>query len=96
MVTIAIFYAGYAFGLVFIVCELCQRGSRLFIEINSFVEQLNWYLFPKNIQQMMLTISIMTVQPVDIECYGSIVCNRDTFKRVSSVRLCYITYPSIK
>lgn len=83
VVSVVFFYVGYAFGLVFTVCELCQRISKSFLKINAIVDQLNWYLFPKNVQKMMLIISIMVQQSVDVECFGSIACNRDTFKRVS-------------
>lgn len=85
--TIALVYAGYAFGLVFVVCELCQRASYFFIEINSSIDILDWYLFPINVQKIMPTLLIMAQQPVEIECFGSIVCDRDTFKRVSSIAL---------
>lgn len=77
-------YASYAFGLVFICCELGQRVSGSFTEINSAVDHLNWYLFPMTVQRIMPIIINNAQQPIEIECFGSVRCNRKSFKEVRS------------
>ena len=73
----------YAFGAVFVICEVEQLQSNHFEEFIDIIEQFKWYLFPMEIKRILPTIIINTQQPVSTECFGSIACNRDTFKRVS-------------
>lgn len=78
-----IFYASFAFGYVFITCELFQRLTDGFDEINDAVDQLKWYQFSNEIRKMLPTLLINVQQPVFIKCFGSISCSRETFKKVS-------------
>lgn len=80
MVTIV--YGFWSFGILFVCCEIGQRGSDLFIEIDDVITQFKWYLFPCEIKPMLLTIIIMVKQPVQFKCFGSISCNREIFKQV--------------
>lgn len=80
---VTIFYAIYAFGVVFTVCELFQRLTDGFDEINDVIDQLKWYQFPDEIQKMLPTLLIIVQKPVVIKCFGSISCCRETFKEVS-------------
>lgn len=72
----------YSFSILFITCELDQRINLAFVECSQMVEQLDWYLFPMNIQRMLPMILHFTQQPFEIICFGSKACNRDTFKSV--------------
>lgn len=73
----------YAFGILFIGCELGQRVSLAFEECREMVNQFEWYLFPAEIQRMLPLILHFTQQPFNITCYGSTNCDRGTFKAVS-------------
>lgn len=73
----------YAFSVMFICCELAQRISVAFDECSEMVDQLDWYLFPAKIQRMLPTILNFTQQPIEIKCFGSTACDRETFKSVS-------------
>lgn len=75
------------FGIIFLTCELSQRGSDIFVEINDEANTLDWYMFPDKIQRMLPTILIVTQQPVEFECFGSISCNRGSFKEVNQLKL---------
>lgn len=81
---ITIVYGFFAFGTLFVSCEIGQRGSDLFIEIEDEIIQFEWHSFPSKIKPMLPTIIIIAQQPVEIECFGSISCNRDVFKQVKS------------
>lgn len=74
-----------AFSLVFFTCELGQRFSSGFDALNDRVVRLKWYSFPRDVQRMLPIIMLGVQQPVTIECFGSIVCSRETFKRVSYI-----------
>lgn len=76
------FEAGYAFTVVFLVCELCQRATDAFNKINDTIGGFDWYLFPIEIQKMLPTIMIVTQKIVGQKYFGSIMCLRPTFKKV--------------
>lgn len=72
-----------AFGTLFISCELSQRVENAFDEIGDDIDQLHWYLLPQELQQTLPMVIVVVQQPVSLECFGTISCNRDVFKRVS-------------
>ena len=78
------FYANLGFGEIFIVCELCQRLSNGFDEINDIVNQMKWYQYPNEIQTMLPTILMNVQRPVYVECFGNISCCLSVFLKVSS------------
>lgn len=67
---------------VFIACELGQRMTDAFDEINDTLDQSNWYLLPIEFQRILPMIMVNAQQPVFLECFGSIGCTRDVFKNV--------------
>lgn len=78
--------AFYAFGLLSITCEVCQRLNLAFEKCSDMFDQLDWYLFPNKIQRMLPIIFAFTQQPTEVKCFGSIACDRVSFKRVSIVK----------
>lgn len=70
-------------GLVFIACEIGQILADAFDKINFTIDQLDWYLFPKDIQRMLPMIIEIAQESVSLECFGSISCGREVFKSVS-------------
>ena len=91
LLLVTIFYACYPFVAVGIVCELGQRGSELFNEINHVIDQFDWYAFPHKLQRMLPIVINIARIPVVIECFGSIACNRDAFKQVRFTMLLSIS-----
>lgn len=76
-------YGIWAFGTLFFCCEIGQRGTNLFEEIDDKIAQIDWYLFPNDMKVTLLIIIMTAQQPVDIECFGSFSCKREVFKKVS-------------
>lgn len=74
----------FAYGVLLLICEICEQAGQDFEECSNMVDQLNWYLFPIKIQRMMPLISYFTQQPIEIKCFGGMACNRETFKYVSA------------
>lgn len=75
-------YAVYAFGIIFLTCELGQRLTNAFEQIQDEIKKFEWYLFSSEIQQMLPTILIVSQQSIELECFGSISGLRETFKKV--------------
>lgn len=73
-----------ALAAVFIACELGQRMTDAFEEIEYTVDQFDWYLFPIEIQQMLLMTVANAQHPVSVECFASITCTREVFKNVGA------------
>lgn len=74
----------WALILTYFPCELGERLSNAMEEIKDSIGQFNWYLFPIEIRKVLPTILIGVQQPVEIRFFGSISCNRESFKKVSS------------
>lgn len=89
---LTIILAIYAFALLLIACELCQRINVAFEECSDMIDQFKWYLFPDEIQRMLPTIFAFTQQPIEINCFGSTACNRESFKNVCIKRQCHNAY----
>lgn len=71
------------FVLLFAPCEMGERLGNLFIKFDVEIGQMNWYLFPIDIQKVLPIVMINTQQPVLIEFFGSIACTRSQFKKVN-------------
>lgn len=67
---------------VFFACEVGQRMTDSFEKINFTMDLIDWYLFPSDIKRMFPMILAISQQPVSLECFGSIVCGREVFKKV--------------
>lgn len=88
---VSIFCGLMALFLVFINCELGQRITDAYERVSIAIEHSDWYLFPNGIQRILPMIIANAQHPVELECFGSIKCNRDVYKNVgieqSTVRL---------
>lgn len=71
---ITVFEIVYAFGVIFVACELGQRVNLAFDECSQIINQFEWYLFPDEIQRMLPLILNLTRQPIEIKCFGSTAC----------------------
>lgn len=82
---VIIFFAILTFGALLIICELSQRQNLAYKECGDMVEQLDWYRFPTEIQRIYPTILAIMQQPIEIVCFGGTTCNRESFKKVSTL-----------
>lgn len=79
----AIIYGCLIFALVILPCEIGQRLTDTFDEINFQFEQLRWYLLAIEIRRMVTTTMIFAQKSIIFECYGVLFCNRDQLKTVN-------------
>lgn len=77
----------YSFGDLLIICELGQRMNVAFDECKDIFAQIEWYSFSVEIQQMLPMILNFMQQPIEIKCFGSMTCDRETFKYVKLIKL---------
>lgn len=80
----------WALILTYLPCEFGEQLSNGIVEIDDCIDQFNWYLFPLEIRQMLPIILISVQQPVEIRFFGSVACNRDSFKKVRLAMLKFI------
>lgn len=73
----------YAFGIMYIACELGHHMNASFNECSEMVDQFDWYQLPLEIQRILPMILTCTQQPFQIIFFGSAACDRETFKCVS-------------
>lgn len=82
---VTVFVAVYAFGAVFVACELGQRITNAFDEIGDHLYQCDWHLFPIEIRRLTVILLCVLQQSILIQCFGSIFCTREVFKKVRVV-----------
>lgn len=73
----------WSFGGIFFYCECGQWISESFEEIDDEVDRLNWYLLPVEINRMLPAIMANVQRPVELACFASISCGRESFKKVN-------------
>lgn len=71
--------ATWQFSLIFFLCECGEFVMDQFGEFDYELCQCNWYLFPVEMQRM---IVIVIMRPPIIRGYAVTECTREAFKRV--------------
>lgn len=72
--------------MLFLTCELGERIASLFNELDNEIVQLEWYLFPMEVQKLLPMVMINTQESIVIQCFGSVACTRWQFKKVSTTK----------
>lgn len=72
-----------AFILALFANEIGQRFSNVFMKIGDAICELNWHLNSIGIQRIILILIINVQEPVAIRLFGSAVCSREQFRKVS-------------
>lgn len=81
-ISLSIYNACVMVTFLFGICGISQRISDAFAEINDGIVQLDWYLFPDQLNRMLPTILMATQGRVELKCFGSIGSNWETFIQV--------------
>lgn len=75
----------WIFLYVFVLCELGQRITNRFEQLDDSFGQCNWYLFPIEMKKMFVITTAISQQPIFIRGYGNVFCSCETLKRVSLI-----------
>lgn len=68
---------------VAVICELGEQSSGIFSTLDEKINEIDWHLYPIEIQRMLPTIMILSQKPMFVTLFGSTSVTRETFKRVS-------------
>lgn len=77
----------WSFALIFIACELGERASLAFGEIDHMVDQFNSYYFPSDVKKMLPIFMVMVQKPFRMAVFGGTTCGRDSLKQVSPLKI---------
>lgn len=72
----------WTFILIFFFCELGEMVTDQFHQFSDELGQCSWYLFPIELQRMLVTFMVNAQQPVIIHGFGNTLCTREAFKLV--------------
>lgn len=72
----------YSVCISFVTCELGERFTIAYGEMDCEFKQFKWYLFPIEVQRLLPILVQNAQQPVTLRCFGSIAANREAFKKV--------------
>lgn len=72
----------WGFTLIFVICEPGEYVTKHFFAFGEEFEQCDWYMLPIKLRRLYLIFLLDTQQSIHIECYGRILCTRDTLKKV--------------
>lgn len=73
----------FSFAIIVISCNC---GEFLVLRFDMVAEELyksDWYLFPLEVQRMLIVVIAQTQQPTYIRSYGNITFTRQTLKMVT-------------
>lgn len=73
-----------ALGLLLFTCEMGHRFRDAFSDMNDALGQLNFYLFPIDIQRILPTVIMYAQEPLNVGFFGSLSATREQFKQVSA------------
>ena len=76
----------WIFVLNFAICESGERITHQFDQFHIEIGRCEWNKLPIEMQRMYLIFLSDTQQPVNIRSYGGILCTRETFKKVISIK----------
>lgn len=74
-----VFHALFTVGLA---CEFGEQGCEMFFAVDYTIDEIDWYLYPTEIQRMLPAIMIVAQRPIYMQLFGSVTASRETFQRV--------------
>lgn len=67
---------------MFVFCDLGERVSDQFSQVDNAIYFCDWYKFPKEMQRMLPIIMISSQEPVTLTGFANLSCTREAFKKV--------------
>lgn len=72
----------WAFVFMGVFTEFGELVTDQFEMFNDTLNQSRWYLYPIDVQQMLLLLTANAQRTTFIQGFGNIICARETFKGV--------------
>lgn len=67
-----------------LACEMGERVCGMFSAVDETMDEIDWYLYPIEVQRMLPAIMIVAQKSIYVEFFGSITASRETFQQVSA------------
>lgn len=71
-----------AFILISFACEIGQRFTNAFSDVDDVLGQLKWYLLPIEVQRILPIAIMYSQEPLLVKFFGNMSCSREQFKKV--------------
>lgn len=91
-----IIMVGWSFTIIFFYCHFGAMVCNQFSNFDDELCQCHWYLFPVEVQKLLLIFMSDSQQSTYIRGYGGILCTRDSFKNVIFLRAKFKTRLEMK
>ena len=78
-----LFLTFWSVAFIFFFCEFGERVTYQFEMFNHELDLCNWYLYPIEMQRMLIIVVANAQQSMFVRGYGNLACVRDAFKRVN-------------
>lgn len=76
-------------GFFYVPCELMEKISSEFDDINDAINQFHWYLLPLQIRKMLPIVMMSSQETVGFECFGSFNVSRELFEKLVNCGFSY-------
>lgn len=73
----------WSFAALFITCEISEVSTEASGKIETELIELDWYIFPIEVQTMLPTCILLAQDVCVIKIFGSSTIGRDTYKQVN-------------
>lgn len=86
-VSTSLFVASWTYIVILLNCESGERVSNAFERFYEEQERCDWHLLSIDTKRLYLTFLLDTQHSIHFKCYGRILCTRETFKTVKSLKI---------
>ena len=69
-----------------LVCEPGERVTEAFERFENDLKKYDWHLLSTEVGRLYLIFLLDTQQSINIQCFGGILCTRDTLKKVINLQ----------
>lgn len=81
----------WALVLSAIFCEVGEKMSNVWVEVNDGIEKIEWYFLPTKMQKAIIITMSFSQKSVVLDGFGSISGSREMFKKVRLFLMTYYT-----
>lgn len=88
--TVTLLFVLWTFTPIFLLCAAGEMVTDQFDVFNAELCMCNWYMFPLEVQKMLIIFLAGSQDPVNIHGFADTICALEAYKRV--IRSSYIAH----
>lgn len=77
----------WTFVFIFVVCEPGEYVTKEFDAFGKELERCDWHLLSIDLRRSYLIFLLNAQESINIQCYGRVLCKRETFKKVVYIKI---------